>query len=1207
MSGSNHKNRIRNVAALLLCSTAALAAMPGCPGLAHAQASSSEQAYQFDIPAKPLASALADVGKVSGWRIAYAFDLSGTSAPLSGSMTPQQAVSRLLAGTDVSYRVSGPRSIVLQDRVSAAHATPAAGTPPPDGSTVLNTINIQGGGASTVYTPFETAAAASHIPAERIERFRGSSPADIFRGTPGVLSGEAHNGAGSVDVNIRGMQGMGRVQVSVDGAENALQISQGYQGISNRTFLDPDLIAGVDVIRGADVSSRGIAGSVALRTLSADDIVRPGDTWGVRVKGGFGTNTSKPEQGAVGGYAWPIVPWLEPKVPVASDQGLDRPGLLQPSSGSGSIVAATKNENYDLLAGYAYRKQGNYHAGRNGPAASPVNLGPRPYCYSGGICDDRSWENYYQNEGITNYRPGEEVLNTQLETQSWLAKATLHLENEQTLHLGYTGFRSEGGDLLASLLSTERIQPVQQRLTTGVGLDTGTLRYRWQPADNELIDLTVNGWVSHLRQRYAPRDQGKNKPEDLGLPTDFRAGSDSLLWGGDVANTSRFDLAGYGSLDLSYGLSYTAEDTSPTKHALVMVPGQGSRGSVIRDAARQEAGAYARLAYKPLDWLTVNAGMRYSHYWSDDRKVPIIDYGASRKRNDGGFTPSVGLTLEPLRGVQLYANYASAMRMPSIVEAGGTFVVPTGNLSPERNNSWDVGANFTTDGLLSSGDSAMLKLGYFNWDVKDYISREYGTLGGTQNVGMYVHNIDRAKFSGIELTGRYENGGFTAELNANYYLGVDFCYAAGTCANATLYGDYATNQVPPEYSVDLSLSQKLFDDRLTLGGRMLHVGPRAAGHGQVTTTGAMQFISLVSWKPYTLVDVFAEYKVSDSLTATVRVENLTDQYYVDPLSLVRQPGPGRTFYAGLTGTFGGNQTLPHFSAPFIRDLKGGKVDWTGAYAGFHFGTGVGRTWGNTTSLDGTATDVAATESADLNLNGMNFGVQAGYNWQFGNGLVLGAEAGWTKSYLNGAQGAATTESWTSSVGLPGEGLQANTHYDIDWTAALRGRVGYAFDNRWMIYGSGGVAFAKETQWRDQFAIQEVMQDTTDVVFVEKDSATRIGYTFGGGAEYALNERWSINADYSYSGFSRKGFRFDKARAGVTRDYVTQEVIGKEWRENPNREIFGDAMCDMIPGFCDPFEADVYGPVHHQGSPTTGRRASNALDFHTFRIGLNYRF
>src|SRR5690606_38704307 len=135
---------------------------------------------------------------------------------------------------------------------------------------------------------------------------------------------------------------------SVDGAENALQISQGYQGISNRTFLDPDLIAGVDVIRGADVSSRGIAGSVALRTLTADDIVRPGDTWGVRVKGGFGTNTSKPEQGAVGGYAWPIVPWLEPKVPVASGQGLDRPGLLQPSSGSGSVVAATKDENYDL-------------------------------------------------------------------------------------------------------------------------------------------------------------------------------------------------------------------------------------------------------------------------------------------------------------------------------------------------------------------------------------------------------------------------------------------------------------------------------------------------------------------------------------------------------------------------------------------------------------------------------------------------------------------------------------------------------------------------------------------------------------------------------------------------------------------------------------------------------------------------------------------
>lgn len=197
----------------------------------------------------------------------------------------------------------------------------------------------------------------------------------------------------------------------------------------------------------------------------------------------------------------------------------------------------------------------------------------------------------------------------------------------------------------------------------------------------------------------------------------------------------------------------------------------------------------------------------------------------------------------------------------------------------------------------------MVKLGYFNWDVKDYIAREwYHAPEGW--CGMHIHNIDRARFSGLELSGRYEIGGFTAELAANYYLNVEFCRTADTCGNKSLYADYATNQVPPEYSVSLSLSQKfLADDALTLGGRASYTGPRAIGHGDVTAQGAGQFIAPIDWDPYLLIDVFAEYKINEHFTASARIENLTDQFYIDPLSLVLQPGPGRTFYASLTATF----------------------------------------------------------------------------------------------------------------------------------------------------------------------------------------------------------------------------------------------------------------------------------------------------------------
>ena len=51
------------------------------------------------------------------------------------------------------------------------------------------------------------------------------------------------------------------------------------------------------------------------------------------------------------------------------------------------------------------------------------------------------------------------------------------------------------------------------------------------------------------------------------------------------------------------------------------------------------------------------------------------------------------------------------------------------------------------------------------------------------------------------------------------------------------------------------------------------------------------------------MDVFAEYKINEHFTASARIENLFDQFYVDPLSLVTQPGPGRTFFASLTAKF----------------------------------------------------------------------------------------------------------------------------------------------------------------------------------------------------------------------------------------------------------------------------------------------------------------
>ncbi|HEV7309259.1 TonB-dependent receptor [Ensifer sp.] len=892
---SRHSGRSNLLGAFVLASTTIGSFQAATPAAAQ---QGQTAGVTFDIPAQSLTSALTAFARQSGLKLAYSASLTaGKSAPaVHGAVSPPQALSMLLTGSGLTFRLNGG-SVTIIERVSGAHAASPGGE-----ATLLDPIAVRGGGINPVDAPYETAAPTAYISEENIDRFRGSSPADIFRGTPGVLSGEARNGAGAVDVNIRGMQGMGRVAVTVDGASNAATVYQGYQGISNRTFVDPDFLGGVYITKGSDVASNGIAGTVRMRTLDAGDIVKEGRTVGLRVKGGFGTNTSSPPPaGTTAGYAWPGGTWAPP-VATAKSDGMDRPSLLDPTSGSGSIIGAMQEENVDLVAGYAYRRQGNYHAGTNGPAAVPISKGPQPYCYQSGICPPGLiWKDYIDNGGIANYRAGEEVLNTQLQTKSFLAKGTVRFEDGHSLQIGYNGFRSEAGDLLASRLTSDRGQAIQQGQTAGTKVDAGTLRYGWKPDDNDLIDLKANLWVTRLELRN-PRRSGVPfpRPEDFGLPANYRTGSDTVMWGADVANTSVL-TTDYGALDLTYGLSFQSEDTRPSAFTPEL-----ETWLDLRDGTRQEAAAFTKAAWQATDWLTVNGGLRYQHYWTEDRNAPEQprqEYVYDTSLSDGGFSPSIGVTLEPIDGTQFYVNYSNALRSPSIMEGVSAFTMNVNsNLRPERSSNWEVGTNLRRDGLISADDQAMVKLGFFDWDVKDYIAREWYTDPRGIS-GMRIHNIAGAHFQGIELSARYERGGFAAELAANYYTDVEFCRTAATCGNKSLYADYATNQVPPEYTVALTLSQTLLDDALTVGGRVSRTGSRAIGHGDVTAQGASQFISLIDWKPYTLVDVFAEYKINDSLTASFRIENLTDAYYVDPLSLVQQPGPGRTFYASLKAEF----------------------------------------------------------------------------------------------------------------------------------------------------------------------------------------------------------------------------------------------------------------------------------------------------------------
>lgn len=1199
---------------------------------AAAQAVKGAGQLSLDIPAQDLNGALLTLAQQAGLRIVYdAVKVTGRrSTAIHGRYSPADALSRLLAGSGLTYRFSGSNVVTLETAPQLPDGTVQLGTLRVAGASGAGGGGARGGEGDPVEATYRTAAPVVHVTRETIDRFRGSSPADVLSGIPGVMSGEARNGAGSIDVNIRGMQGMGRVATTIDGAENGMMVYQGYQGLSNRTFVDPDLIAGIDIAKGSDASSRAIAGTVSMRTFDAADIVKPGRHVGIRVNLGFGGNTASPRPGNLGGYWWGQATVADPDVhPTATSDGMHRPSFLDPTSGSASVVAALKEDAFDIVVGYAHRRQGNYFAGTHGPGANPVGTGPRLFCYSSGYCFPPSftgtYTNYYENAGISGYRAGEEVLNTQLETDSWVAKGTVRFGNGHALQIGYSGFRSEAGDILAANFQSPTSQAVQEAQTAGTRVDTGTLRYHWKPDDTGLVDLKANLWLTSLRLRNPPRlGQLGTLPEDFGLPLDFRTGNNSRMWGGDISNNSILSFGRTDLLTLGYGASFIDEDTHPTLYTDEL------NDIASRNGSRREMGAFVKAAYQPVGWLTLNAGLRYARYWSNDRSGPDanrpddpFNNNPEIRRSSGGWSPSAGITFEPIKDLQLYGNWSSTVRMPTLFESVRAYTIHINpDLVPERSRNWEVGANLIRKGIFAPGDKAMFKLGYFNWNVKNYVAREYTSLLDEQlgfNVSvLQIYNIDRAKFSGLEFSGQYDIGGFSAQLAANYYTQVEFCQTTGNCADKTLSADYATNQVPPRYSVNLTLAQKLLDEKLTFGGRGSFIGGRAAGHG-TPVAGLLTLISVVNWKPYATADLFADYKLTPSLRFWARVENLLDKYYVDPLSLVDYPAPGRTFRFGFTGNFGGaRSSSPSSSATLFDD---GPADWSGFHVGIHSGYDFARFRGRMTALDGTAAGYPSAERPRKTMDGFSFGGQIGYDRMIDGHVLLGGEADISRPQVGGSQltyadegeACATCAAGDTNV-LRQRDDEARLDSSIQWLSTARARLGYAANDRLLLYSTAGIAFLRQKESRTQY----VLGTSTDVMnrissmplFTESSSRIRTGYAVGGGGEYALDRHWSLSLEGIFTGFGHQAMTFPNARAGIMPD-TTQTVILVP--AVPPSFNFDDPSC-FGNGFTGPGCFNPGAPavtrtdtIKGTGTTVTGRRLKSGLTIPMIRVGVNFRF
>jgi outer membrane immunogenic protein len=165
------------------------------------------------------------------------------------------------------------------------------------------------------------------------------------------------------------------------------------------------------------------------------------------------------------------------------------------------------------------------------------------------------------------------------------------------------------------------------------------------------------------------------------------------------------------------------------------------------------------------------------------------------------------------------------------------------------------------------------------------------------------------------------------------------------------------------------------------------------------------------------------------------------------------------------------------------------ANWTGWYLGGNVGSGTGRDRSSVAST-------GRVDTFNLSPDGINGGVQAGYNWQAGN-WVYGVEADIQAS---------TQKDNKTTVAL---GLLA---YDqkLPWFGTVRGRVGYSVGQT-LFYATGGYAYGGvKTKVRNAAGVE-----------LTNFSKTQDGYAVGGGIETPFKllglfgPNWTSKTEYLY--------------------------------------------------------------------------------------------
>jgi high affinity Mn2+ porin len=281
-------------------------------------------------------------------------------------------------------------------------------------------------------------------------------------------------------------------------------------------------------------------------------------------------------------------------------------------------------------------------------------------------------------------------------------------------------------------------------------------------------------------------------------------------------------------------------------------------------------------------------------------------------------------------------------------------------------------------------------------------------------------------------------------------------------------------------------------------------------------------------------------------------------------------------------------------------------DWTGYYAGGHFGYAAGSSHWSATSTGVVAPPLFGAidfyNAYDVfKGTGSSFvGFQGGYNYLLPSRWLFGIEA--DVSFPNTVGGTAVFSSASTGVASYAE--------QVEMSGTVRGRIGYAKAN-WLFYATGGLAWSYDQFIRTQMAGVPVGGRATPGTVENLFMVPRVGGAAGAGVEVALTPNWAARFEYLYTGYASRGVSFAAGAQRFNSDLALQSVrIGVDYQlghDGIDPDVFtkGPSALDLdwfsLKGqttFIEQYDAPFHAPYRgaHSLDPNQGRESWDVMYF-----------